>query len=188
MIARMISRATGSQRPMAVTAEVTLRINGEEHALDARHAHHAARRCCASTSASPAPRRAATTASAARARCCSTAGASTAASRSPSPTTAPRSPPIEGLADGRRAAPAPAGLHRARRVPVRLLHARPDLLGGRRCSTRSRAGWPSAVTADVAGDGAALDARRDPRAHERQPLPLRRLREHRRRDRARRRA
>ena len=36
---------------------------------------------------------------------------------------------IEGLAHGRRAASAAAGLHRPRRVPVRLLHARPDLLG-----------------------------------------------------------
>ena len=30
----MISRATGSHRPMAVTTEVTLRINGEEHRLE----------------------------------------------------------------------------------------------------------------------------------------------------------
>jgi xanthine dehydrogenase YagT iron-sulfur-binding subunit len=43
-------------------------------------------------------------------------------------------------ADGRRRTPsAPAGLHRPRRLPVRLLHARPDLLGRRRCWTRARA-------------------------------------------------
>ena len=38
---------------------------------------------------------------------------------------------IEGLAEGRRAASAAAGVHRARRLPVRLLHAGTDLLGGR---------------------------------------------------------
>ena len=37
---------------------------------------------------------------------------------------------IEGLADGRRAAPDAAGVHRARRVPVRLLHARADHVRG----------------------------------------------------------
>ena len=34
---------------------------------------------------------------------------------------------IEGLASGRRAACAAAGVHRSRRVPVRLLHAGTDL-------------------------------------------------------------
>ena len=38
---------------------------------------------------------------------------------------------IEGLGRRRRPASAAAGVHRARRLPVRLLHARPDLLGGR---------------------------------------------------------
>ena len=38
---------------------------------------------------------------------------------------------IEGLATRRRAASAAAGLHRSRRVPVRLLHAGTDLLGRR---------------------------------------------------------
>ena len=37
---------------------------------------------------------------------------------------------IEGLAEERRAASAAAGVHRPRRLPVRLLHARADLLGG----------------------------------------------------------
>ena len=72
---------------------------------------------------------------------------------------------IEGLADGRRAASAAAGLHRPRRLPVRLLHARADLLGGR--ADRRRQGE---------------DAGRDPRADERQHLPLRRLSQHRRGD------
>ena len=48
---------------------------------------------------------------------------------------------IEGLADERRAAPGPAGVPRAPRAPVRLLHAG-DGAGGRRASsrrTRSRA-------------------------------------------------
>ena len=57
---------------------------------------------CASTSGSPAPRRAATTASAAPAPCCSTGAGRTPASRSPSPTTAAQVTTVEGLggADG----------------------------------------------------------------------------------------
>ena len=50
---------------------------------------------------------------------------------------------VEGLARRRGAAPAAAGLHRPRRLPVRLLHAGPDLLG-RRHARRGRDGWPSA--------------------------------------------
>ena len=72
---------------------------------------------------------------------------------------------IEGLADERRAASAAAGLHRPRRLPVRLLHAGPDLLGR---------------GPDRRGQGE--DRRRDPRADERQHLPLRRLSQHRRGD------
>ena len=45
---------------------------------------------------------------------------------------------IEGLAKEERAASVAAGLHRARRLPVRLLHARPDLL--RRRPDRRRQG------------------------------------------------
>ena len=70
-----------------------------------------------------------------------------------------------GPGDERRAASAAAGLHRSRRVPVRLLHARTDLLGGR---------------PDRRGQG--QDRRRDPRTDERQHLPLRRLSQHRRGD------
>ena len=36
---------------------------------------------------------------------------------------------IEGLANGDELHPAAAGLHRSRRLPMRLLHSRPDLLG-----------------------------------------------------------
>ena len=72
---------------------------------------------------------------------------------------------IEGLADGRRAASAAAGVHRSRRIPVRLLHAGPDLLGR---------------GPDRRGQG--QDRRRNPRADERQHLPLRRLSQHRRGD------
>ena len=38
---------------------------------------------------------------------------------------------VEGLATQRHAAPAAAGVHRSRRVPVRLLYARTDLFGRR---------------------------------------------------------
>jgi hypothetical protein len=73
---------------------------------------------------------------------------------------------IEGLAQDGALAPAAAGVHRPRRVPVRLLHARADLLG-RGDARRGRRG------------GRRADRRRDPRAHERQHLPLRAVREHR---------
>ena len=47
----------------------------------------------------------------------------------------------------RRGRPCAAGrVHRARRISVRLLHARPDLLGRRHAATNSRQGVPSAVT------------------------------------------
>ena len=65
---------------------------------------------------------------------------------------------IEGLADGDQLHPVQAGVHRARRLPVRLLHLRPDLLGGR-----------------PAQRGPREDRRRGARADERQHLPLRRL-------------
>ena len=74
---------------------------------------------------------------------------------------------IEGLAEGDALHAAAGGVRRARRLPVRLLHAGPDLLGGR---------------PDPGGPGE--DGRRDPRADERQHLPVRGLPEHRRRDRA----
>ena len=64
----------------------------------------------------------------------------------------------------RRAAPDAAGLPRMRRLPVRLLHAGPDHERGR---LRAR--------------GPRRQRRRDPRIHERQSVPLRRLSEDRRR-------
>ena len=75
-----------------------------------------------------------------------------------------------GAADG-SAAPDAAGLHRSRRLPVRLLHARADHVGGR---LRPR--------------GPRRQRRGNPRIHERQSLPLRRLSQHRRRRRSRRQA
>ena len=85
----------------------------------------------------------------------------------------------DGLADGDALHPHAAGVHRPRRLPVRLLHARPDRLGGRRCCTRSAAGWPSARDRGPRRRRVVLDRRGDPRADERQPVPLRRLRQHR---------
>src|SRR5437879_5227829 len=66
----------------------------------------------------------------------------------------------------RRPARPSTGLHRSRRLPVRLLHAGSDLFGRRPDRRGSRA-----------------DARRNPRADERQHLPVRRLSEYRGRDR-----
>src|SRR6266545_2089504 len=72
----------------------------------------------------------------------------------------------------RRGAASPAArVHRPRRVPVRLLHAGPDLFGG---------GDAARGPGGLAERGERRpDRRGDPRAHERQPVPLRRLRQHR---------
>src|ERR1700754_3170061 len=67
---------------------------------------------------------------------------------------------------------------------MRLLHARPDLLGGR--DARRSPAWRSQPRLDRSGIADAADQRRIARADERQHLPLRRLFEHRRGDRRRR--
>jgi xanthine dehydrogenase YagT iron-sulfur-binding subunit len=61
---------------------------------------------------------------------------------------------IEGLAANGEMPPA-AGLRRARRFPVRLLHARPNLLG-RGMADELRRGVPSHVTADLSAETIAL--------------------------------
>ena len=132
---------------------------------------------CASTSASPAPRRAATAASAAPARCWSTGGGRTAAC------CWPRRPP-GGTSRRSRASRATSctrcssAFVAPRRLPVRLLHARPDLLGDRhaRRGRRRLAQRGAAATSTAA---AAARRGRGPRADERQPVPLRRVRQHR---------
>ena len=50
---------------------------------------------------------------------------------------------VEGLADGDASAPAAGGVRRARRLPVRLLHAGADLLGDR----HGAASWRAACRA-----------------------------------------
>ena len=104
--------------------EVTLRINGAEHALRAGHAHHAARR----PARAPRPDRHQEGLRPRPVRRLHRAARRPPRQRLPAArgrrTTAPRSPPIEGLADGDALHPMQAGVHRARRVPVRLLHAR----------------------------------------------------------------
>ena len=64
------------------------------------------------------------------------------------------SPPSRACAR-RRAAPAAGGLHRARRLPVRLLHAGADLLGARP-ARRSRGGHGQRRHADRAQSPVAL--------------------------------
>ena len=77
---------------------------------------------------------------------------------------------IEGIGLPDRLAPAAAGLPRPRRLPVRLLHARSDLLGGGPPG-RSRQGL--AQRRDRRPDRAGqAHRRRDPGADERQHLPL----------------
>jgi len=61
---------------------------------------------------------------------------------------------IEGLADGGSCTP-PASVHRARRLPVRLLHTGAALLGGRDAA-RGRGRLASAVTADLSADHVTL--------------------------------
>ena len=95
--------------------------------------------------------------------------------RSRSPTTAPSVTTADGLGAGDRPAPGAAGVPRPRRLPVRLLHAGPDLLGGR----HARGGRAPATRATSPQDldrAGRADRRGDPRADERQPVPLRRLR------------
>src|SRR5260221_1223586 len=77
----------------------------------------------------------------------------------------PRGGDHGGPGGQRSSPPGAGGVHPPRRVPVRLLHARTDHVGGR-----------------VAGRGASGQRRGHPRVHERQHLPLRRLLQHRRRD------
>ena len=89
---------------------------------------------------------------------------------------------IEGLAAAGRRAPSAAGrVRRARRAAVRVLHARPDLLGGgdarRGRGGLAERGQRQPDRAGHAGRG------RDQGADEREPVPLRRLRQHPRRDR-----
>ena len=70
---------------------------------------------------------------------------------------------IEGLAKNGTLASAAAGIHRSRCIPMRLLHAGSNLFGsGTDCGRPGK------------------DRRRNPRADERQYLPLRRLHQHRR--------
>ena len=87
---------------------------------------------------------------------------------------------IEGLGTPRDTASDAGGVRQARRLPVRLLHAGPDLLG-RRDARRDQGRRPEPRHGDLTARRS--DACRDARAHERQHLPLRRLLEHRRRDR-----
>ena len=64
---------------------------------------------------------------------------------------------IEGLGTPRRSDPAAGRVREARRIPVRVLHARPDLLGGRGCWTKSRRAGRVIVTADLATAPALTD-------------------------------
>ena len=119
--------------------------------------------CCATTSGSPAPRRAAT-----RAQCgaCTVHvdGRRVLLPDPGRPVDGREVTTIEGLGAADDAAPGAAGLHRLRRLPVRLLHAGQIM---------------SAVA--LLDEGACGRRRRRPRADERQPVPLRRLPQHRRR-------
>src|SRR5262249_11788679 len=75
-------------------------------------------------------------------------------------------------------APVAAVVHRARRLPVRVLHAGPDLLSGRHAARgRGRLAEQRHRRRRRRADHSRRG--RDPGADERQPLPLRRLREHR---------
>ena len=110
---------------------LVLRVNGQRASAGARHPHHPARRAARASRPDrhqeglrPRPVRRLHGAGRRRAR-----AVLPDARRQPcaAPVTT-----IEGLAGaGRRAAPDAAGLHRPRRLPVRLLHAGADHVGGR---------------------------------------------------------
>jgi hypothetical protein len=87
---------------------------------------------------------------------------------------------VEGLARGGALHAVQEAFVDARRLPVRLLHAGTDLLRrgvARRGAGRGRQRRDARC---ARGRAAAAERRGDPRAHERQPLPLRRVRQHRR--------
>jgi xanthine dehydrogenase YagT iron-sulfur-binding subunit len=84
---------------------------------------------------------------------------------------------VEGLAREGQPHPMQQAFMELRRLPVRLLHAGPDLFG-RGLLDEIKAARPACVTEGEQRAGRAV-RRRDPRAHERQPVPLRRLSEHR---------
>ena len=167
---------------MAERAAVSLTINGEQHTLDDRHAHDAAR----PAARAPRPDRREEGLRPRPVRRLHGAARRPPRQRLPRARGRPRrrrrAPRSRGSADGGDAAPAAGGVHRARRLPVRLLHARADLLRGRHARPRptpaGRATRPPTSPATRSST-----RRRDPRADERQPVPLRRVREHRRRDR-----
>jgi hypothetical protein len=77
------------QAQAAPSTPITLTVNGTEHRIEVED-RWTLNELLETTSTSPAPRSAATAASAARARCCSTGSRSTGVARSPSgPTAAP---------------------------------------------------------------------------------------------------
>ena len=87
---------------------------------------------------------------------------------------------IEGLADRRRASPDAGRLPALRWLSVRLLHARADPLGRLRRSGGARGRAQSRhARRSTNGQRRDADRRGDPRADERQFVPLCRLPEHR---------
>ena len=164
--------------------DITLTVNGERHELEGRHAHDAARRAARAARADRRRRRAATTASAAPARCCSTAAASTRACARRRATGAEVTT-IEGLAAGDELHPVQeafvehdgfqCGYCTPGQICSAVGHAR---RGARRLAERGHRGPRRRRRRSTTGD---------PRAHERQHLPLRCVREYRRARRARRR-
>ena len=166
-------------RPRPRSAKVSFKVNGKATASSSTPAP----RCstpCASTCTSPAPRRAATTASAAPARCWSTGGASTACLTLAVMHEGDSITTIEGLGHARAACircrrpsssttASSAATARRARSARRWRCSRDPGRRAQPCERRPRR------QAAALGGGAA-------RAHERQHLPLRRLLQHRRGD------
>ena len=123
--------------PGAVQAEITLQVDGQVHRLtvDTRTTLlDALRERLGNTS----PKKGCDHGQCGACTVLLDGGGCCPAWRSPSPHDGAEITTADGLAATADAAPGAAGVHRPRRLPVRLLHARPGLLGGRRCSTRSR--------------------------------------------------
>ena len=116
---------------------MALTVNGERREVAVPGAQDPARGAARGPRPHRAPSTAASWASAAPARCSSTASPCSPAWPCPSSARARAIKHRRGHGGRRRAPPAPAGLRRAGRRPVRLLHARASCSPPRRCSTAS---------------------------------------------------
>ena len=144
----------------------TLDVNGDGTARAARRRSRAWPTCCATSSASPAPRSAATPATAAPARCCSTASQVCACLVAARPGRGPRVTTVEGLAQRRRARRALQRAflaHGAAQCGIctpGMLMAAADLLARNAAPERGRGAWMRSAACCAAAPATARSSRR----------------------------